>query len=99
MIIAYFTMKLKEGTRDAFLREVNELNIFDRSRSESGNISYDYYLPLDAADTLAGVERWENINAFKAHLVGETVAALQPVQDRYMLEMFPNLYESTEAVL
>jgi quinol monooxygenase YgiN len=89
-------MKLKKGTRDAFLREVNELNIFDKSRSEPGNISYDYYLPLDDADALAGVERWENIDAFKAHLAGKTVATLQPVQEKYMSGMSPHLYDATE---
>jgi quinol monooxygenase YgiN len=96
MVIAYFTMNLRKGTRDAFLREMNELNIFDKSRSETGNISYDYYLPLDGEDTLVGLERWENIDAFRAHVAGKTVASLQTIQEKYMSEMIPYLYESTE---
>jgi quinol monooxygenase YgiN len=92
-------MRFKEGTRDAFLREMNALDIFRKSRAESGNISYDYFLPIDGEDTLIGLERWAHVDAFKAHLAGQTVESLNVIQAKYMLEMSPHLYEAADVEL
>jgi len=94
MIIAYFKMKLNKGDRQDFIDEMTALDAFTKARSETGNISYDYYFSTEEPNTVVGVERWESLEAFQAHLANEYVKGLGDIQAIYDVDFEPNLYSA-----
>ena len=96
MKIIYFSMKLKEGTRDSFIDEAKGINIFEKSRGERGNISYDYYLSIDDENEVIGFERWIDDESFQAHLNGEIVKELEPLHQKYLIKLEPSSFDGEQ---
>ena len=96
MKIIYFKMKLKEGTRDSFIEEAKRIDIFEKSRGENGNISYDYYLSIDDEDEVIGFERWIDDETFQTHLNGEIVKELEPLHEKYLISLDPSEFDTEQ---
>ena len=67
MIVLNVTYQCKPDLREAFLERIWAEGIDEKSRSEAGNIKYDYYLPVDSGDELLLVEKWQDADALAAH--------------------------------
>ena len=67
MIVLNVTYQCKPDLREAFLERISAEGIDEKSRSEAGNIKYDYYLPADGGDELLLVEKWQDADALAAH--------------------------------
>lgn len=67
MIVLNVTYKCRPGMREAFLEAIRAEGIDEASRSEAGNLKYDYYLPLGGGDELLLVEKWQDADALAAH--------------------------------
>lgn len=67
MIVLNVTYQCKPDLREAFLERILAEGIDKKSRSEAGNIKYDYYLPVDSGDDLLLVEKWQDADALAAH--------------------------------
>lgn len=67
MIVLNVTYQCKPDLREAFLERILAEGIDEKSRSEAGNIKYDYYLPVDSGDDLLLVEKWQDADALAAH--------------------------------
>lgn len=93
MIIIHALYQLKPGTRDAFEKEVAELDVIGKTNQESGNLDYNYYHPLGDENAIFIVERWKDAESFEGHLKAPHVAALQDVKKKYLENMVPNKYE------
>ncbi len=67
MIILNVTYKCKAGMREKFLSAIRAEGLDAASRSEEGNIKYDYYFAADSPDELLLVEKWRDDEALKSH--------------------------------
>ena len=67
MIVLNVTYKCKEKMREAFLEAIWSEGIDVASRSEEGNIKYDYYLPTENDNEVFLLEKWQDAEAVKVH--------------------------------
>lgn len=58
---------VKDGKREAFLKQIIDEGILKASLAEDGNEKYDYYFPADSEDALCLCEIWRDAEALKAH--------------------------------
>lgn len=80
MLLLNVTYTMKPGMRETFLQQVQAQGILDAVRHEDGCLQYDYYLPVEASDTLLLVERWRDRAAQQAHLTTPHMAALGKIK-------------------
>ena len=67
MIVLNVTYKCKPDMREEFLEAIMTEGLDVASRSEEGNIKYDYYIPTDDNDELLLVEKWKDAEALAEH--------------------------------
>lgn len=77
------TYHCKKGQREAYYRALCELGIRANSRSEEGNLRYDYYFAAEAEDDLLLVETWTSPKLQQAHCQTELFAKLQELKGRF----------------
>ncbi len=77
------TYHCKKGQREAFYRAICDLGVRDNSRSEEGNLRYDYYFAAEAPDDLLLVESWTEPALQQAHCTTEIFAKLQGLKAEY----------------
>lgn len=65
MIIVHGTIPLKSEHRDQALALARTM--VEMTRSESGCISYDFYIALSNPDTLMLFQEWQSMDALMAH--------------------------------
>ena len=75
---------LKKGTRSEFYRKFRDNNIREFSKSESGNIDYEIYFPLDSENDVCFLEKWESMEAQKNHSNTLHYAILAELKSKYV---------------
>ena len=55
------------GKAQEFASEMLELNLVERIRQQPGNLRYDYFIPLNQAETILLIDSWENQTALDQH--------------------------------
>lgn len=81
MIVYY---RCKDGQRDAFMAEIKNSKIAEKSRVEPGNMQYDYFLPVDDANTVLLLEKWESVDAQKIHTETDNFKKLGEIKAKYV---------------
>lgn len=81
MIVYY---RCKDGQRDAFMAEIKNGKIAENSRVEPGNKQYDYFIPVDDANTVLLLEKWESEEAQKIHTATENFKRLGEIKAKYV---------------
>ncbi len=81
MIVYY---RCKDGQRDAFVSALKKENIAEKSRVEPGNVQYEYFLPLDDANTVLLMEKWESVEAQKIHTETENFKKLGEIKATFV---------------
>ena len=97
MIVLNVTYKCKPELREEFLETILREGIEEASRSEAGNLKYDYYLPFDGGDDLLLVEHWRDETALKAHAETPHYAKLKELKPQYVTETVVERYEKPDA--
>lgn len=77
------TYHCKSGKRDAFYQAITELGVRANSRSEDGNVKYDYFFYAQDPDVLLLVETWTEPALQEAHCRTETFDKLQILKAEY----------------
>ncbi len=85
MLLLNVTYTMKPGMRETFLQNVQAQGILDAVRHEEGCLQYDYYLPVEASDTLLLVERWRDQAAQQVHLTTPHMAQLGKIKEQCVL--------------
>ena len=67
MEILNVTYKCKAGMREKFLKTIKAEGLDAASRSEAGNIKYDFYFADADPDELFLFEKWRDEEAVKSH--------------------------------
>ena len=86
MIVLNVTYKCKPDMRDEFLEMIYTEGIDIASRAEEGNITYDYYTPVDNSDDLLLVEKWRDAEALAAHGKQVYFARLGELKKEFVLD-------------
>lgn len=84
----------KNGNAVQFAKEMLSSGLVNQIRKESGNISYDYFLPFDDSETVLLIDCWASqIDLDKHHksLVMKQIASLR---EKYNLHMEVKRYIS-----
>ena len=81
------------GQRDAFYKELCDLGIRAKSKSEPGSVQYDYFLDIQNPDTLMLVESWENQEALTLHGTTEAFLKLQDLKRTYCANVRVDRFE------
>ena len=92
MIILHVTYTTKPGQREAFINAIAEAGIDAACRAENGNCCYDYFYAAQKEDTVLLVEKWESIEALKAHMQTAHFQALGPIKEQFVQESVMEKY-------
>ena len=68
------------GNAVRFAREMEQSGTADAIRAEEGNLRYEYYVPLDDAETVLLIDAWTDQAAIDRHHASpmmKTIAALR----------------------
>ena len=93
MIVLNVTYKCKPDLRDEFLEMIYTEGIDIASRSEEGNIKYDYYTPVDGSDDLLLLEKWRDAEALDAHGRQPHFARLGELKKEFVIDTIIEKFE------
>ena len=83
----YVTYTLPDpAAREAYIKEVIDSGVIEKSRGEDGCIRYEYFYPVDSDTRLFLWEQWESREHQKAHCQTEHFAALGEIKVKYGAE-------------
>ena len=71
--------------------------IVDKIRKESGNLRYEYFLPVDDTETVLLIDGWQDQNALDIHHKSPMMAQISALREKYDLHMEVERYVSDEA--
>ncbi len=94
MKVLNVTYKCKPGKRDAFLEAIQKEGIDTASRSEAGNLKYEYYIPTDNNDELFLVEKWKDADAITFHFNQGHFKRLGELKAEFVLDTIIEKYEA-----
>lgn len=88
----------KNGSARAFAEEMMSSGTVQAIRSEKGNIRYDYFYPVDDAETVLLIDSWENQEAIDAHHATPMMNKIMQLREKYDLHMKVERYLSDDTV-
>ena len=92
MLVLNVTYIIKPGMRNAYMEKVAEIQMAEKSRAEAGNITYEYFLPMEGKDRIFLLEKWQDEEAFQAHTKEEHFKALGELKAYYVKETIIEKY-------
>lgn len=82
--------------RDAFYKEAKEAGVVKASKEEEGNISYNYYLPIEEDKVIFLLEQWKDAQSVKDHGASAHYAMLSDIKAKYVLKTEITKYEDVK---
>ena len=77
----------KNGNAVKFAKEMISSGIVNKIRSESGNLRYEYFLPLDNSETVLLIDSWQDQSALDLHHRSPYMAQITALREKYDLHM------------
>ncbi len=96
MIVLNVIYKCKPDMREEFLEAIMTEGIDVASRSEAGNIRYDYYIPVNGGDDLLLVEKWKDRASLDLHGRQAHFARLGKLKAEFVTDTIIERYETQE---
>ena len=88
--------KGENGAARKFAEEMIASGTVDLIRNENGNIRYDYFYPMDDAETILLIDSWEHQDAIDMHHQSPMMKKIIELRDKYNLHMKVERYRSDE---
>ena len=85
-----------EGSARRFADEMTASGVVDDIRAEEGNLRYEYFIPLDDAETVLLIDSWEDQRAIDAHHASPMMARIAELREKHGLHMTVERYVSDE---
>lgn len=85
-----------DGNAQKFAEEMVSSGVVDDIRAESGNIRYEYFYPMDDAETVLLIDSWENQQSIDIHHESPMMEQIIRLRDKYDLTMKVERYISDE---
>ena len=70
--------------------------VADDIRAEAGNIRYEYFFPMEDAETVLLIDSWEDQHSIDAHHASPMMAKIIGLREKYGLHMKVERYVSDE---
>ena len=77
----------KDGNARKFAEEMTARGIVDAVRAEEGNERYEYFFPMEDAETVLLIDRWRNQEALDIHHKSEMMKQIAELRDKYKLRL------------
>ena len=75
------------GSAKKFAEEMIARGIVDKIRAEEGNEKYEYFFPLDDAETVLLIDCWKDQAALDFHHKSEMMQEIANLRQKYRLKM------------
>lgn len=75
------------GSARKFAEEMVASGIADAVRNEEGNEKYEYFFPMDDAETVLLIDRWRDQTALDIHHKTPMMEQIAKLRDKYKLRM------------
>ena len=99
MITIHIFYTGENGAARAFAEEMQRRGLVAAIRAESGNLRYDYFLPLDDSETLLLIDQWRSQEDIDAHHASPMMAEIAALREKYDLHMKVERFLSDDAGL
>lgn len=77
----------ENGSAKKFAEEMVSSGVVDRVRAEKGNQKYEYFFPMDDAETVLLIDRWENQETLDEHHKSSMMKEIADLREKYHLHM------------
>ncbi len=77
----------KDGNARKFAEEMTARGIVDAVRAEEGNERYEYFFPMEDAETVLLIDRWKDQEALDIHHKSEMMKQIAELRDKYKLRL------------
>lgn len=77
----------KNGSARKFAEEMIAKGIVDKVRAEEGNERYEYFFPMNDAETVLLIDCWKNQEALDFHHKTEMMQEIAELRNKYHLKM------------
>ena len=77
----------KNGDARKFAEEMVSSGIVSAVRAEAGNEKYEYFFPMDDAETVLLIDRWQNQEALDIHHKSALMAQIAALREKYKLKL------------
>lgn len=82
----------QNGSAKKFAEEMTSTGIVDDIRAEAGNERYEYYFPMDNAESVLLIDRWKDQQAIDIHHKSEMMIKIAELRKKYNLKMKVDRY-------
>ena len=86
----------ENGAARKFAQEMKTTGVVDKIRKESGNLRYEYFVPVEDPETILLIDSWENQEAIDRHHTSPMMAEIAALREKYDLQMKAERYVSDE---
>ena len=90
--------KGENGSARKFAEEMISSGTVEAIRNEKGNIRYDYFYPVDDAETVMLIDSWENQEAIDVHHSTPMMDTIFKLREKYSLHMKVERYISNDEI-
>lgn len=80
------------GNAKKFVEEMENSGIAKTIRQKSGNLKYEYFYPVNDAETVLLIDRWDNQEALDNHHESEIMQRILDLRNKYDLHMHVERY-------
>ncbi len=77
----------QNGNARKFAEEMTARGIVDAVRSEEGNERYEYFFPMEDAETVLLIDRWKDQKALDIHHKSEMMKQIAELREKYKLRL------------
>jgi len=89
----------QNGSARAFAEEMVRSGVAEAIRAEDGNLRYEYFFPMDEAETVLLIDQWRDQAAIDAHHASPMMAEIASLREKYDLHMKVERFVSDESGL
>ena len=87
------------GSARAFAEEMVQTGVVSAIRAEDGNLRYEYFFPMDDAETVLLIDQWRSQADIDAHHASPMMAQIAALREKYDLHMKVERYAADESGL
>ena len=77
----------KNGSARKFAEEMMASGVVEAVRAEEGNERYEYFFPMEDAETVLLIDRWTSQEAIGLHHKSEMMKQIAELREKYGLRM------------
>ena len=96
MLVINVIFKIKNGSREDFLKIVREEGIDVASRNEEGNYRYDFFFSMEDPEDIFLLEFWKDQDAHSFHRTLPHYARLDEIKEEFGVEADVRKYFTDE---